>query len=114
MEERQAIQVLAQINPRASATADRRGSVRRAVDAKRGLILQMHVHGCSRAEIVRQLDREGVRRADGRPLTPSQLSSLITRCWIFHGEPDPAAPADEPDARQEAEPRSPNREGDSE
>ncbi|MBK1696675.1 hypothetical protein [Rhodovibrio salinarum] len=92
MDDRQAIEVLSRIYPRSRRVDDRRGALRRAVDAKRGLILQMHVHGCSRSEIIQQLYREGVQRSDGTPLSPSQLSSLTTRCRILHGEPDPAAP----------------------
>lgn len=104
MHDSEAIRVLAQIYPRDSTPADRRSQLRRDVDKNRELILQMHAHGCSRGEIVRQLHSEGVRRADGSPLTFSQLSSLITRCRILHGEPDPAAPDGPSDAQDDDEP----------
>ena len=110
MDDSEAIRVLAQIYTRQARRTDRRSQLRRAVDAKRGLIVQMHVHACSRAEISRQLYREGVHRRDGRPLSESELSSLITRCRILHGEPDPAAPRDTTDARQDEKADSPTNE----
>lgn len=92
MTENEAIAVLAAHYPR-PAPADRRSSVRKAVDRERALIARMHADGASRAEIAAALYECGVTTEQGRQISVSWLSTLIARCRILEGKPDPAGPS---------------------
>jgi hypothetical protein len=91
MDDVTAVKKLAAIYPR-PPRRDPRSALRIAVDGKRDLIVQMIAHGASLRAVAEQLRREGITTRSGEALDPNHLSTLIHRCRILEGEPDPAAP----------------------
>jgi hypothetical protein len=92
LDERTAIACLAAAYPR-PRERDGRSARRRAIDANREMIRALYRDGYSLEEIAQELCRRGIAfEAGGRPLRATTLSTLLGRCGVVRGEPDPAAP----------------------